>query len=462
MIQVILFSVRFVQILYYCIISMSETNRLLPDESLTLKMKKKWLRLYILSFVVLPCSYVIKVLVSRELSVWDVGIVYSLLWFIGMISIYNDLWLTDALQYYIPKYTVADQIKKIRWILWLTVILQFCSALLIWSFLFFFAPRLAINHFDSPEIIPLLKQFGRYFMILNLFQVTQSLYFSLQDVKIEKWLELLRMLIVMWCVLIFWYLWYLSLISFTFSWFIGLIGALIGTIIIMKKYGYIDYFLGERLVLKEDVFKWLSYGFWSLIGANAWTIISQIDLQLIISLVGKEAAGYWTNYLSLTSLMIFIFVPLLSFCFPVFTEYIEKKQYATVRRARIILLWAIVLYAIVLWIIWTLYGSDIAVLVFGEQYLPTGTMVVMSAFLLCTPLLWIVNFQYIRSYGEVRWVSVAQVLVLIIHILVSHRLLTSWYSYMYLWIILHISHLLFYVVTERYVQKNIHNLPTNK
>jgi O-antigen/teichoic acid export membrane protein len=85
--------------------------------------------------------------------------------------------------------------------------------------------------------------------------------------------------------------------------------------------------------------------------------------------------------------MIFLLVPLLSFCFPVFTEYIEKKQFQTAKRARKRIIIAIIVYAAIVAIIGALYGYDIAVLIFGEQYTTTGTMITMSAALLCTPLL---------------------------------------------------------------------------
>jgi hypothetical protein len=81
-------------------------------------------------------------------------------------------------------------------------------------------------------------------------------------------------------------------------------------------------------------------------------------------------------------------------------------------------------------------------------------MITMSAALLCTPLLWIVNFQYIRSFGKVKRISLVQIWVLIVHIGMSYTILKTWYWFIYLSIVLHLSHLLFFIISEIYIRKN--------
>lgn len=105
----------------------SDIDDLLPEESLMYKLKTKGLWIYILSFVVMPFSYIIKVIVSNELSVEDVGLMYGLLGFVGILSVYNDLGLADALQYFVPKYVVSRQVKKIRGILIVVIASQLLS-----------------------------------------------------------------------------------------------------------------------------------------------------------------------------------------------------------------------------------------------------------------------------------------------------------------------------------------------
>lgn len=52
---------------------------LFPDEPLKNKLLRNGFRLYFFSFIVAPTGYIIKVIASRELSVEDIGIFYSVL-----------------------------------------------------------------------------------------------------------------------------------------------------------------------------------------------------------------------------------------------------------------------------------------------------------------------------------------------------------------------------------------------
>lgn len=48
--------------------------------------------------------------------------------------------------------------------------------------------------------------------------------------------------------------------------------------------------------LFKEIFK---YALWILLASNVGMLLSQIDMQLIIVLLGAKDAGYYTNYLSL-------------------------------------------------------------------------------------------------------------------------------------------------------------------
>jgi O-antigen/teichoic acid export membrane protein len=70
-------------------------------------------------------------MISRELSVEDIGLFYSIMGVIGVIATYNDLGLTEALQYYIPHYFIDKEYSKAKTIIVFTRIMQFLSGFLI-------------------------------------------------------------------------------------------------------------------------------------------------------------------------------------------------------------------------------------------------------------------------------------------------------------------------------------------
>jgi hypothetical protein len=59
--------------------------------SLAEKFLKKGFWLYLFSFIIAPIGYIIKIIISGELTVSEVGILYGIISLITMISAYNDL-----------------------------------------------------------------------------------------------------------------------------------------------------------------------------------------------------------------------------------------------------------------------------------------------------------------------------------------------------------------------------------
>lgn len=45
--------------------------------------------------------------------------------------------------------------------------------------------------------------------------------------------------------------------------------------------------------------KYRNYALWAFIGANIGNVFAQIIQQMVIFFLGAEAAGYYTNFLSL-------------------------------------------------------------------------------------------------------------------------------------------------------------------
>jgi len=99
-------------------------GELLADQPLGQKLIKKWFWLYFFMMITAPVGYIIKVIVSNTLSVSDVWIFYSVLGFVGLVSIYHDLGLTEALQYFLPKYWIEKKYNSYKTIIVITLLAQ--------------------------------------------------------------------------------------------------------------------------------------------------------------------------------------------------------------------------------------------------------------------------------------------------------------------------------------------------
>lgn len=144
----------------------SKTTDLLQDETLSKKLIQKGFWLYFFSFLMGPAGYLIRMMItnSGSVSVADIGIFYSIISLINFLNAYNDLGLTESLQYFLPRFWIKKQYNHIKTTIWLSLGAQLCTALLIGVLLFFGADRLALNYFHSESAATILKRFCFYFL----------------------------------------------------------------------------------------------------------------------------------------------------------------------------------------------------------------------------------------------------------------------------------------------------------
>ena len=158
---------------------------------------RKSLWLYFFTFLAAPIGYFIKIIITSGLSVADVGLIYSVLSLILLLSAYNDLGLTEALNYYLPRYRLEgdDGMRRTKTLLLVTVIAQFASASLISMGLYFSQDFLSVHLFHTPQAANVIIGFIPYFFLVNIFQVTTTIFMSYEEPKYPKLTEFLRQLV---------------------------------------------------------------------------------------------------------------------------------------------------------------------------------------------------------------------------------------------------------------------------
>lgn len=112
-----------------------------------------------------------------------------------------------------------------------------------------------------------------------------------------------------------------NLITYSWTWIGGvLIGIAFGSFFMYRSY-YVPYLRDAEIIYdKELIRKVIKYALWVVLAANVGTVLGQIDMQLIIYLLGTKDAGYYTNYLSIIGIPFIIITPIIGFIFPVISE----------------------------------------------------------------------------------------------------------------------------------------------
>lgn len=377
-------------------------GELLADQPLGQKLIKKGFWLYFFMMLTAPVGYLIKVIVSNTLSVEDVGIFYSVLGFVMLVSIYNDLGLTEALQYFLPKYRIEKKYDHYKTIVILTLIAQVTIWIGIAIAMYFGADWLAIHHFKSPEAAQILKTLCFYFIGVNIIQVLASIYYAFQDVKRYGRMEFARLYTILWFTVFFWLTHSLTIENFTIAWIIGVgVSIIIWLLLFTKKYRNI---LAKWKVIfqKEIIQKQLKYAFWAFLSANAGLVLIQIDQQLIINLLWPTAAGYFTNYLSMISLYTVITTPILWIIFPIVSEIMAKKETSKLEILQNMLYKYFSVFALSIWWLFFILGPEITTVLFGQKFLMSGELLKYSSPFLIIHILFTINFWILAGTGKVK------------------------------------------------------------
>lgn len=375
---------------------------LLADQPLGQKLIKKWFWLYFFTVLIAPAGYFIKVIVSNEFSVADVGIFYSVLWLITIISLYNDLGLTEALQYFLPKYRIEKEYHKVKTISILTRVVQFISWILISGGLYLASDRLAIHYFHSPDSVHIIRLFCLYFFWINFVQVFSSFFVAFQDTFNQLFIDFIRNYVTLGFTLVFWLTHIFTLTSFTWAWLVGVLASIICWILIFwRKYKKV-LTLGKFDFDKALIRKQLKYARRVFLGTNAGILFTQISQQITIYFLWPEAAGYYANYYAVFMTYGIIVWPILWLIFPIATELITRKDHKKLALLQDMLYKYILIFALAIAWIFFAFGPEIASILFGTKFYYSWVLASYTAPFLVFNILMAVNYWILAGLWKIK------------------------------------------------------------
>ena len=305
---------------------MEVKSKILQDQTLWEKLIKKWFWLYFFSFLAAPAGYIIKLFISNSISVADVWVLYSIISLIWILNTYNDLWLTESLQYFLPRFLIKKQYNYAKTAIYLSLAVQILTAIIIACVLWFIAPRLATHYFHTESAVVVLKYFCFYFLWINLYQTLQSVFISIQDTFSQQFPEFIKQWCIVWFTMLFFFTWKTSIQWYSLNWIIWLaIWIIVALILFHKKYS--KELLQWKYEYDKQVWKeYILYALWSFFSMEAWVLFSNLIQQFIIIFLWAESAWYYTNFISLFNIITIFIWPIMWLIFPVISEIITKND----------------------------------------------------------------------------------------------------------------------------------------
>lgn len=410
---------------------MSIKNMIDQHSSLAEKFLKKGLWLYLFSFIIAPIGYIIKIIISGEISVSELWILYWIISLITLLSSFNDFGMTESMNYFIPQYLQKKDYSKVKTIIAYSFITQVLTWSMIALFLFFWADFLADNYFKSEQASSILKIFCLYFIGINIFQVFNNFFSVVQDTFYNKVTEFLRMFFIMISILYlsFFDIWTLQ--NFSFAWISGLYFWIIFVLYFFYTKYYKTYLHWVPFSFSKKLFnKIFNYAIVVFIAAQAATILSQMDMQMIIYMLWSTDAGYYSVYLSIITIPFLIIWPIFGLLFPVFSQLHAAKDYKKIQLVKKVMQKNFIAIALAFNILFFVFSEIIAYILFWEKYIESGNILEYSILFLTFNFLLQINFNILAWIWKVKErlkiISIALVFNFIANILLINYMWVYW------------------------------------
>ena len=353
-----------------------------------------------LALLASPLGYLIRVVLSRSLTVEMYGLFYAMLSFIGIFTTYNDLGFGYALSYLVPKFIRRRAFGQ-AWLAYhyeRTIELVTAGALSIGLVLL--APWLARSYFKVPQGSWLLIIFCGYFLANSYVSALHKFFLGLRQEKVHSLVQPAVLAFTLVGLVMCLILGQKNVFAFALSWTGGYV--LTGLLFSFLN-GHINSHLTKQHVRWDStLFKqMLRLALPTIMTSTIFTFITSMDTVFLTIFHGVTAVGVFNIILPLAAIPAVLFSPLDGFIYPHIShladgERTKISEMLTVTQKMII--WITLYFGTFI----ALYPEAIVRTLFGEQWvIATGTGLRLYA---CTFVLFALSSHYnsaISGMGQV-------------------------------------------------------------
>jgi len=392
--------------------------------SLSEKFLKKGFWLYLFSFIIAPFWYIIKIIVSQELAVEDIWIIYWVMSLMILLSSFNDFWMSESLNKFIPDYVTKKEYNIVKSIFFYAIFAQIITWSIIFLLFFLWANYLSMNYFHDEKSLEIIKIFSFFFLWTTFFNVISVFFQAVQDTFLQKIIDFFRMWFILWFTISIFLFDIWNIFNYSLSWVLWLYFWIIIAIFLFYKKYYKAYFKDVKIIYSKELFKKVfKYAFLVFLWSQAWTLLSQVDMQMIIYLLWNKDAWYYTNYLSIIWIPFILIWPIFSFLFPVYCEMVAKKEIDKIKLIKSIITKNFLAFSIVFSILFLVFWQIIAIILFWEKFLNSWIILQYSILFLSFNFLLQINFNILAANWKLKERLKIIIIALVFNIILNFLLI---------------------------------------
>ena len=355
----------------------------------------------VFELLVMPFTFLLRILYARNLSVADYGLFYAMINFIMLINIFVDPGLSTSIIHYFSKFLKEKKYSLIKKSYFQIMSIEVFLSFILISLVLFFNQFIAKNYFHSIKSIELIFVFSFLIFFSIFYNLLVSFFMGVNDEKYYASMNPIRLFLVL--IMSGTYFLFFKeglLLNFSWIWVLSyLIVSLIYFIFARMKYSYI--FLSKST--KESFLRPIAkYASMVVLGVSAYFIMGRVDSFMLTFFKGVEVVGLYETALPAASLVLLFTTPLQSFLFPI----VSKLNHAGDVKSINYMLKAIynmgLFISLPITIFFFFFSYEILVLLFGVNFssasFPLKVLVIGFLFKSFT----FINFSILQGLGKVK------------------------------------------------------------
>lgn len=328
----------------------------------------------------IPLGYVVRLLYANNLSISEFGLFYALLNFFGFISVFNDLGFSETLRYFIPRYVVKHEKRKIKSAVIAAFITKCTYTIIVGSLLYICAGFFSAQFFKVPEAAHAIRIMIIYWFLSGMMSVLCDIFFAYKEAAIYGSTEVVRMILTVCIVFISFSLYPADKFYIVIWGWIAVyaVMVLIYSLIFFKKHRKI--FQAKKYPFLKIYREFTPYMIPTAIQSGILTLLNNSTVMLLTFLKGVEAVALYNIAQPIANILLLFIQPLSSLLLPVTIEFDVKKEHHKIRQILMVILNFGVFFLLPFTVLLCMYSYEIISLLFKSVYTQASFFLKLASF----------------------------------------------------------------------------------
>jgi O-antigen/teichoic acid export membrane protein len=325
--------------------------------------------LYISAFTILslPLSYLVRLLLTRHLTLAQFGLFYAVLNFFDTLQSFNDLGFSEMQLYFLPKFIKNKQLSKIKATITAQLVNQILTTVVIGVGIIWLAPFLAENLFHVPNATDVIRVMALYFIAKDFLLNVRVLFFAFQEPRYYSSQEAVRLLLTAVCVVTAVALFKFDLLAAAIIW-TGTHTVLAVVYLVMFALSHREIWRANRYSILKIYKEFLPFILPSLLANKAGSVYASGTEILLTFFKGVSEVGLYNIAKPISNLAIALTSPVAAVLKPYISEIDDNTNTPTIKNLISIIINTGVFLLLPFSLLLFFYAKESIVFLFGSQY----------------------------------------------------------------------------------------------